>query len=106
MMQSCAEAVLKGVHGAFTRIWMVEPGTDTLVLCTSVGLYTDLDGEHARVRVGEHKLGRIAETRCPHRNEFASGGAWSGHRSGPRQQGLLSFAVTLWWSRTGWPALS
>ena len=44
MMQSCAEAVLKGVDGAFTRIWMVEPGTDTLVLCTSVGLYTHLDG--------------------------------------------------------------
>ena len=65
MMQSCAEAVLKGVHGALTRIWMIEPGTDTLVLCTSVGQYTHLNGEHARVKVGEHKLGRIAETRRP-----------------------------------------
>ena len=91
MMQSCAEAVLKGVHGAFTRIWMVEPGTDTLVLCTSVGLYTHLDGEHARVRVGEHKLGRIAETRCPIETNLlqAEPGVdiqWA------HEQGLVSFA--------------
>ena len=39
---------MRGVNGAFTRIWMVEPGTDTLVLCTSVGLYTHLDGKHSR----------------------------------------------------------
>ncbi len=64
-MQACAEAILRGVNGAFTRIWMAEPGTDTLVLCTSVGLYTNLNGEHARVKVGERKLGRIAASREP-----------------------------------------
>ena len=65
MMQQCAEALLRGVNAAFARIWMLEPETDTLVLCTSVGLYTHLDGSHSRVKVGERKVGRIAATRQP-----------------------------------------
>jgi PAS domain S-box-containing protein len=64
-MQQCAEAIVRGVNAAFTRIWMLEPDTATLSLWTSVGLYTDLDGEYARVKVGEGKLGRIAASRQP-----------------------------------------
>jgi signal transduction histidine kinase/CheY-like chemotaxis protein/HPt (histidine-containing phosphotransfer) domain-containing protein len=64
-MQACAEAVLRGTNSVFTRVWMLEAPTDTLVLCTSVGLYTHLDGVHSRVKVGERKLGRIAESRQP-----------------------------------------
>ena len=64
-MQQCAEAVLRGVGAAFARIWMLEPATDELVLCTSVGLYTHLNGLHSRVKVGERKVGRIAESRQP-----------------------------------------
>src|SRR5437763_14663222 len=61
--QACAKAVMSGANGVFTRIWMVEPGTDMLVLGTSVGLHTNLDGEHSRVRVGERKLSRNAAWR-------------------------------------------
>ena len=64
-LQACAEATMRGVNGVFTRIWMVEPGTDTLVLCTSVGLYTNLDGKHSRIKIGELKLGRIAASGQP-----------------------------------------
>jgi two-component system, sensor histidine kinase and response regulator len=63
MMQSCAEAILRGANGVFSRIWMVEPGTDTLALCASAGLHTALDGSRARIKVGEHKVGRIAASR-------------------------------------------
>ena len=62
MMQSCAESVLRGVDGVFSRIWMLEPGTDTLVLCASAGLYTALNGSRARLKIGERKIGRIAAT--------------------------------------------
>ena len=48
MMQSCAEAILGGVDSVFARIWMAEPGTDTLVLCASAGLHTSLDGSRAQ----------------------------------------------------------
>ncbi|MBI4889604.1 MAG: response regulator [Acidobacteria bacterium] len=63
MMRRCAEVVQAGVETVFTRIWMVEPGSEELALCASVGLYTHLDGPHARVKVGEQKLGRIAASR-------------------------------------------
>jgi PAS domain S-box-containing protein len=65
MMQQCADALLRGIEAPFARIWMLDPDTDMLVLCTSVGMYTHIDGPHSRVRVGERKLGRIAITRKP-----------------------------------------
>jgi hypothetical protein len=42
---------------------MLEPDTVMLSLWTNVGLYTDSDDEHARVKVREGKLGRIAASR-------------------------------------------
>ncbi len=55
-MKSCAEAMLRGVDSALARIWMLEPDTDTLVLCASAGLTTDLHGSRARLKVGIAKL--------------------------------------------------
>jgi signal transduction histidine kinase/DNA-binding response OmpR family regulator/HPt (histidine-containing phosphotransfer) domain-containing protein/CHASE3 domain sensor protein len=90
-MKACAEAILRGVNGAFTRIWMVEPGTDTLALCTSVGLYTHMDGEHARVKIGERKLGRIAASRQPvETNQIQAEQGFDVRWA--REQGMLSFA--------------
>jgi PAS domain-containing protein len=88
--RECAEAIMRGVDGAFSRVWMVEPGTDMLVLHTSVGLYTRLDGEHSRVKVGQLKLGRIAATRTPLQtnkieDEPGVDRAWT------KQQGLVGF---------------
>jgi signal transduction histidine kinase/CheY-like chemotaxis protein/CHASE3 domain sensor protein len=72
-LQTCAEAVLRGLGTACARIWMLEPGTDTLVLSTSAGLYTDLDGPYSRFKVGEDKLGGIAASRQPwETNSFAT----------------------------------
>ncbi len=82
---------MAGVDAAFARIWMLEPGADTLTLCTSVGLYTHLDGPHSRVKVGESKLGRIAATRIPlETNSIVTepdvDADWA------REQGIVSFA--------------
>ena len=38
---------------------------DVLALRASAGLYTHLDGPHARVPVGQFKIGRIAQSRQP-----------------------------------------
>ncbi|GEM_PF-888038 len=65
MMQTCAEAFQQGARTVFTRIWMVEPDSEVLTLCTSVGIHTNLDGPHSRVKLGELKLGRIAADRKP-----------------------------------------
>ena len=40
-MGLCANAILRGVDTVFSRIWMLDPETDTLVLCASAGLYTN-----------------------------------------------------------------
>jgi signal transduction histidine kinase/CheY-like chemotaxis protein/HPt (histidine-containing phosphotransfer) domain-containing protein/methyl-accepting chemotaxis protein len=89
-MQECAEAIMCGVNGAFTRIWMIEPGTEMLVLQTSVGLYTHLDGQHSRIRIGEHKLGQIAASGNPLEtnrllDEAGVDVAWA------REQGIVAF---------------
>src|SRR5262249_18326481 len=91
MMQACSEAVLRGVGSAFSRIWILEAGTETLVLCASAGLYTHLDGLHSRVKVGERKLGRIAESRRPlETNSLASEEGFD--LEWAKSQGIKSFA--------------
>jgi PAS domain S-box-containing protein len=66
MMQMCSEALVRGMGTAFARIWMLDSAGDTLVLCASAGLYTHLDGPHARVKIsGSAKLGGIARSRQP-----------------------------------------
>ena len=45
---------------------MLNEKTQTLELQASSGIYTHIDGGHARVPVGEFKIGRIAERRVPH----------------------------------------
>jgi two-component system, sensor histidine kinase and response regulator len=92
MMQMCAEAVVRGMGTAFARIWILDAAEDTLVLCASAGLYTHLDGAHARVKIsGSPKLGGIARSRQPLeinsvQSEPDIDQAWA------RAQGMISFA--------------
>ena len=91
MMQLCADAVLRGVGTEFSRIWMLEPDTETLLLCASAGLYKNLDGPHARVKVGERKLGRIAASRRPlETNSLDSDAGFD--MEWARSQSIVSFA--------------
>lgn len=66
MLQACCEAVVEHLDAAFARIWTVNPAGDMLHLQASAGLYTHLDGAHARVPVGKYKIGLIASERKPH----------------------------------------
>ncbi len=65
-LQACAQALVTRVDAAFARIWTLNEFDRILELQASAGLYTHLDGEHARVPVGRFKIGRIAEERTPH----------------------------------------
>ncbi len=91
IMQLCAKAIIQGVNSVFSRIWMLEPGTDSLVLCASAGLYTHLDGSHAKIKIGERKLGRIAASLEPlETNSIDSGQGFD--MEWVRGQGIASFA--------------
>src|SRR5262249_42064972 len=65
LLQPCAEAVVHYLDAAFARIWWLPPGKEILELQASAGMYTHLDGPHAHVRLGQFKIGQIAQERQP-----------------------------------------
>jgi PAS domain S-box-containing protein len=85
MLQRSAEAIVRHLDGAFARIWTLNDQENALELQASAGLYTRLDGEHARVPVGKLRIGLIAQEHKPHlTNEILN--EWG------EQQGMVSFA--------------
>ncbi|HWT79364.1 MAG TPA: PAS domain S-box protein, partial [Candidatus Methylomirabilis sp.] len=61
MLQQCAELLVRHLDVAFARVWILNDSTQTLELEASAGCYTHLDGPHSRVRVGQYKIGLIAQ---------------------------------------------
>jgi PAS domain S-box-containing protein len=62
-LRGCCELVVNHLDAAFARIWTVDPNEPVLLLRASAGLYTHVDGPHARVAIGQFKIGRIAQHR-------------------------------------------
>src|SRR5580692_131165 len=66
VLQRGAEAVVRHLDAACARIWTFNEPENMLELQASAGQYTHLGGEHARIPVGELKIGLIAQERKPH----------------------------------------
>lgn len=92
MLQSCAEALVRHLDVAFARIWTSNRGGDVLELQASAGLHTNLDGAHARIRVGELKIGMIAQERTPHLTNDVPSDAHVHDKEWARREGLVAFA--------------
>lgn len=92
MLQLCTDSMVKNLGAAFARIWVLEEGSDSLELRASSGIYTRLDGFHARIRLGQLKIGRIAAEKAPHltndvpNDPAVSDPAWARH------EGMVAFA--------------
>jgi PAS domain S-box-containing protein len=91
VLQRCAQALVDRLGAAFARIWLLGP-EDVLVLQASAGLYTRLDGSHARVPVGHQKVGRIARDKQPHLSNDVLGDAQVVDREWARREGMRAFA--------------
>src|SRR5262249_22689344 len=65
MLWGCTQTMVDDLGAAFARIWILNEQDHVLELQASSGLYTHLDGRHARIRVGSLKIGRIAAERKP-----------------------------------------
>lgn len=92
LLGRCAEAVQRHLDAAFTRIWTLKEPAGVLELQASAGMYTHLDGEHARIRLGERKIGGIALSRTPHfTNDVLHDPRISDHAWAERE-GMVSFA--------------
>ncbi len=92
MLQRSAEAVVRHLGGAFARIWTLNDPQKLLELQASAGLYTRLDGEHARVPVGKLKVGLIAEQREPYLTNDLVNDSRTSHPDWAKQERMVSFA--------------
>jgi len=92
MLQRGAEAVVRHLDAAFARIWTLNDRQKLLELQASAGLYTRLDGEHARVPVGKLKIGLIAQERKPHLTNDLLNDVRISHPDWAKQEGMVSFA--------------
>ncbi len=89
-LRQCCEALVT-MGAAFARIWIYDATHDVLDLRASAGVYTHIDGAHARISRGSKKIGFIAESRQPHLSNAVLedpyvDGAWA------RREGMRSFA--------------
>ena len=92
MLQRCAEAVVRHLDAAFARIWTFNDRQNALELQASAGLYTRLDGEHARVAVGKFKIGLIAQERKPHLTNDVLNDERISHPKWAKREGMVAFA--------------
>jgi hypothetical protein len=92
ILHESAEALVSHFGAAFARIWTLNPDTNLLELQASAGIYTHLDGEHARVPLGQFKIGLIAEERRPHLTNDVSHDAHISDKEWARRTGMVAFA--------------
>ena len=91
-LHACVETLVAQVGAAFARVWTTDATGRVLELRASAGMYTHTDGPHARVPVGQFKIGRIAESRAPHltndvqNDPNVSDPAWAA------REGMVAFA--------------
>ena len=92
ILNSCAEVIVHHLGAAFARIWTLDENENVLVLQASAGLYTRLDGTHARVPVGQLKIGRIAEEGKPHLTNDVPNDERVSDRDWAKREGMVAFA--------------
>lgn len=87
-LRHCAEVVVHHLDAAFARIWTFNEAENMLEMQASAGLYTHVDGAHARVPVGKFKIGLIAEERKPHLTNAVIGDPRVGDQAWARREGM------------------
>jgi PAS domain S-box-containing protein len=92
MVQQCAELAVRHLDVAFARVWTLNEATQTLELQASAGCYTHLDGAHSRVKVGEYKIGLIAQEKKPHLTNQVQTDPRVSDPEWARREGMVAFA--------------
>jgi PAS domain S-box-containing protein len=92
MLQRCAELVVEHLDVAFVRVWTLNKPTQTLELQASAGCYTHLDGTHSRVRVGQYKIGLIAQEKKAHLTNSLQSDPRVNDKEWVAREGMVAFA--------------
>ena len=91
-LQLCTESIVRHLGAAFARIWTLNPQSQTLELQASAGMYTHLDGPHARVPVGKFKIGLIAQEAKPHLTNDVQHDPRISNPEWAHREGMVAFA--------------
>jgi PAS domain S-box-containing protein len=91
-LQLCTESIVRHLPAAFARIWTLNPQSQTLELQASAGMYTHLDGPHARIPVGKFKIGLIAQQAKPHLTNDVQHDPRISNPEWAQREGMVAFA--------------
>jgi PAS domain S-box-containing protein len=92
MLQQCAELAVRHLDAAVARIWTLNEATQSLELQASAGLYTHLNGPHSRVKIGQYKIGFIAQEKRPHLTNRVQTDEWVSNKEWAVREGMVAFA--------------
>lgn len=92
MLQKSTEIMVTHLNAAFARIWTYNSAENVLELRASAGKYTHINGGHARVPVGQFKIGLIAQERQPHLTNDVLNDPRVGDKEWARREGMVAFA--------------
>lgn len=86
-----AEVVVEHLGASFARIWLLSPTEPVLELLASAGMYTHLDGPHARIDMGKGLVGLVGARReCIYGDDLEAGPEGN-HEWAPREH-ISTFA--------------
>ena len=92
MLRRCTQTMVDDLGAAFARIWTLNEQHNMLELQASSGLYTNLEGRHARIPVGKLKIGQIAAEGTPHLTNHVIGDPRVPEQEWARREGMVAFA--------------
>jgi two-component system, cell cycle sensor histidine kinase and response regulator CckA len=92
ILDHCTAAMVQFLGASFARIWTLNQDEKVLELQASSGIYTHIDGAHARVPVGAFKIGRIAEERLPHITNDVQHDPRVSDKAWAEREGMIAFA--------------
>lgn len=91
-LQGCSEAMVNRLDASLARIWSFDESRQILELQCSSGLYTRIDGSHARVPLGKWKIGLIASERKPHLTNDVAHDPRVHDKEWASREGMVAFA--------------
>jgi PAS domain S-box-containing protein len=92
MLQQCAELVVRYLDVVMAQVWILNEATQTLELQASAGCYTNLDGPHSRVHLGQHKIGLVAQEKRPLLTDSIPSDPRVSDQEWATREGMVAFA--------------
>ncbi len=92
MLNQCALALVRHLDIAFARIWTLSRDENILELQASAGMYSHINGAHARVPVGSWKIGAIAAEQKPHLTNDVQNDPKISDPEWAKREGMVAFA--------------